>query len=159
MESFTLQATNISTYPIPSGTFESMIFPHLPGTSPGRQNFDVKAFRTLVEQVQANDKKTKFLLMQAAQKMRSQQEVICASAKRNLMAKGRKTPRNSWCHFLRKSADCGVSGKALGWWQGCKNSLESWIRFCRFWGICARFRFPGSGAGSNSRRWRTVLVL
>eukprot|EP00434_Breviolum_minutum_P019514 symbB.v1.2.017212.t1/scaffold1339.1/size137066/3 len=42
-----------------------------------RQNFDVKAFRTLVEKVQANDKKTKFLLMQAAQKMRSQQEVIC----------------------------------------------------------------------------------
>ena len=74
----------------------------------------MKAFRTLVEKVQADDKKTKFLLMQAAQKMRSQQEVICASAKRNLIAKGRKTPKEFLVAFLRKSADCGVSGKALG---------------------------------------------
>ena len=81
---------------------------------PGRQNFDVKAFRTLVEQVQANDKKTKFLLMQAAQKMRSQQEVICALAKRNLIAKGRKNSQEFLVAFLGKSADGGVSGKALG---------------------------------------------
>ena len=83
----------------------------------------MKAFRTLVEKVQANDKKTKFLLMQAAQKMRSQQEVICASAKRNLIAKGRKTPRNSWWHFYESLQ---IVGSQVRHWGGGKVAKILW---------------------------------